>query len=60
MGGKILVHTVYGEGSKFTVVLNQHIESTPIIEEKVEINFDSNDGLEVMKSLRNYINQRNN
>ena len=23
MGGKIIVHTVYGEGSKFTVVLNQ-------------------------------------
>ena len=26
MGGKIIVHTVYGEGSKFTVVLNQKIE----------------------------------
>ena len=26
MGGKIIVHTVYGEGSKFTVVLNQRIE----------------------------------
>ena len=37
MGGKILVHTVYGEGSKFTVVLNQHIEKTEIVEEKVEI-----------------------
>ena len=33
MGGKILVHTVYGEGSKFTVVLNQRIESTPVKEE---------------------------
>lgn len=36
MGGKILVHTVYGEGSKFTVVLNQRIEYTPV-EEKHEI-----------------------
>ena len=27
MGGKIIVHTVYGEGSKFTVVLNQKIEA---------------------------------
>ena len=26
MGGRIIVHTVYGEGSKFTVVLNQKIE----------------------------------
>ena len=33
MGGKIIVHTVYGEGSKFTVVLNQRIEAT---EEKHE------------------------
>lgn len=30
MGGKIIVHTVYGEGSKFTVVLNQPIEKTEI------------------------------
>ena len=37
MGGKILVHTVYGEGSKFTVILNQSIEKTPIIEEEVEV-----------------------
>ena len=26
MGGKIIVHTIYGEGSKFTVVINQRIE----------------------------------
>ena len=37
MGGKILVHTVYGEGSKFTVVLNQSIEKTEIKEEKIEV-----------------------
>ena len=34
MGGKILVHTVYGEGSKFTVVLNQSIEKTPVLEDQ--------------------------
>ena len=28
MGGKIIVHTVYGEGSKFTIVLTQKIEKT--------------------------------
>ena len=27
MGGKIIVHTVYGEGSKFTVVINQTIKN---------------------------------
>ena len=37
MGGKILVHTVYGEGSKFTVVLNQRIEAVPV-QEEVQIN----------------------
>ena len=35
MGGKIVVHTVYGEGSKFTVVLNQRIEKCEIKEEQV-------------------------
>ena len=30
MGGKIIVHTIYGEGSKFTVVLNQRIEKVNI------------------------------
>ena len=34
MGGKVIVHTVYGEGSKFTVVLDQKIATSPIIEEK--------------------------
>ena len=33
MGGRILVHTVYGQGSKFTIILDQRIESTPIVEE---------------------------
>ena len=32
MGGKIILHTVYGEGSKFTVVLNQRIESGEVEE----------------------------
>ncbi len=30
MGGKIIVHTIYGEGSKFTVTLSQRIENIPI------------------------------
>ncbi len=34
MGGRIIVHTVYGEGSKFTVVLNQKIETGEIEESK--------------------------
>ncbi len=33
MGGKIIVHTVYGEGSKFTVVLNQRIEAVDTTEQ---------------------------
>jgi signal transduction histidine kinase/FixJ family two-component response regulator len=35
MGGRIVVHTVYGEGSKFTVILNQRIEEMDVVEEKV-------------------------
>ena len=34
MGGKIIVHTIYGEGSKFTVVINQKIEKA-VVREKV-------------------------
>ena len=34
MGGRIIVHTVYGEGSKFTVVLNQRIETGEVEETK--------------------------
>ena len=30
MGGKIIVHTVFGEGSKFTVVLNQKITQSDV------------------------------
>lgn len=30
MGGKIIVHTVYGEGSKFTVVLNQKVTNEEV------------------------------
>ena len=38
MGGKIIVHSKYGEGSKFTVVLNQRIcHDEKIIEEKKAI-----------------------
>ena len=34
MGGRILVHTVFGQGSKFTVVVNQKISNDKIIEHK--------------------------
>lgn len=34
MGGKIIVHTIYGEGSKFTVVVNQKIAEKDSKEEK--------------------------
>lgn len=34
MGGKIIVHTVYGEGSKFTVVVNQRIEKVELKDTK--------------------------
>ena len=34
MGGRIIIHTVYGEGSKFTVVLNQKIETVQVQEKK--------------------------
>ena len=34
MGGRILVHTVFGQGSKFTVVINQKISNDKIIEHK--------------------------
>lgn len=34
MGGRIIVHTVYGEGSKFTVIVNQRIEKPDIKDTK--------------------------
>lgn len=34
MGGRIIVHTVYGQGSKFTVVINQKIEKDEAIDNK--------------------------
>lgn len=34
MGGKIIVHTVYGEGSKFTVVVNQRIDKSIVKQSK--------------------------
>ena len=36
MGGKIIVHTVYGEGSKFTVTLSQRIEYVKVEESEEE------------------------
>ena len=44
MGGKIIVHTVYGEGSKFTVVLNQRIETADEeVQKKVKSTLDLKD-----------------
>ena len=34
MGGKIIVHTIYGEGSKFTVVVNQRIDKSIVKQAK--------------------------
>ncbi|MBQ2639877.1 MAG: response regulator [Bacilli bacterium] len=42
MGGKIIVHTVYGEGSKFTVMLDQKIEKA-VVREKVNTVSDNLD-----------------
>jgi CheY-like chemotaxis protein/HPt (histidine-containing phosphotransfer) domain-containing protein len=36
MGGRIIVHTVYGEGSKFTVVINQRIEAPDSLEKNTK------------------------
>ena len=34
MGGRVFVHTVYGQGSKFTVVINQKIENVQVQKKK--------------------------
>ncbi len=44
MGGKIIVHSIYGTGSKFTVVLNQKIETNEVVSEhkyKTTLNLDN-------------------
>ena len=41
MGGKIIVHTVYKKGSKFTVILEQKIDKNAVVEvEKVSDNLN--------------------
>lgn len=35
MGGKVIVHTVYGEGSKFTIVLDQPIEDVRTLQKEI-------------------------
>ena len=42
MGGRIMVHTVYGQGSKFTVVLNQKITQEDVGTKKVKTTLDLN------------------
>ena len=36
MGGKIVVHSTYGEGSKFTVAIDQKISNEKLVSDKVE------------------------
>lgn len=49
MGGKIICHTVYGEGSKFTAVINQRIENDDnIAENKVEVDSVDLSGLRIL------------
>ena len=44
MGGRIIVHTVYGQGSKFTVVLNQKITTDDAVKgKKVKSTLDLHD-----------------
>ena len=38
MGGRIIVHTVYGEGSKFTVTIQQKIGKEIFVKENKEVN----------------------
>ena len=40
MGGRIIVHTIYGQGSKFTVVLNQKITTADVETKKVKTTLD--------------------
>ena len=42
MGGRIIVHTVYGQGSKFTVVLNQKITQADVSNKKVKSTLELN------------------
>lgn len=42
MGGKIIVHTVYGEGSKFTVTFDQRIEEVKLVDHEKIVNTDLN------------------
>ena len=44
MGGRIILHTVYGEGSKFTVVLNQKItKADEVASKKIKTTLDLTD-----------------
>ena len=57
MGGKVLVHSVYGEGSKFTVFLSQKIVNSDFRkEEKEEIEKISYEGKKVLVVDDNKLN----
>lgn len=40
MGGKIVVQSVYGSGSKFTIILDQRVEKVEIKEQKEDLNIN--------------------
>lgn len=40
MGGQVIVHTVYGEGSKFTIVLDQRIEKETVLAKQATASVD--------------------
>lgn len=50
MNGKIVVHTIYGKGSKFTIILNQKITDS-IKEEKISSQNIDNTSLKNLKIL---------
>ena len=37
MGGSVVASSIYGEGSKFTITLDQRIENVEVVEEKINV-----------------------
>ena len=58
MGGKVIVHTVYGEGSKFTIILDQPIEKESSLKKVVGPNLSHLDlsGIRVLVVDDNSLN----
>ncbi len=51
MGGRIIVHTVYKQGSKFTVMLDQKIEQNTVVETEEEVEVSDTLNLKGIKIL---------